>query len=105
MQALSSCAPDDALLARYGGEEFACLLPATDTPRAAAIAEAMRAAVAALVVQIPDGPRDARVSISAGVASRVLRTPDDKAALLREADIALYQAKDAGRNCVRSAPG
>lgn len=105
VQALSSCAPDDALLARYGGEEFACLLPATDTPRAAAIAEAMRAAVAALVVQIPDGPRDARVSISAGVASRVLRTPDDKAALLREADIALYQAKDAGRNCVRSAPG
>lgn len=105
VQALSSCAPQDALLARYGGEEFACLLPGKDTTTAAAIAEDMRAAVEALVVQIPDGPQDTRVSISAGVASRVLRTPDDRAALLREADIALYRAKDAGRNCVRSAPG
>ena len=69
-----------------------------------AIAERMRAAVQALVVAIPDGPSDTRVTISAGVASRTLRVPEDKARLLREADIALYQAKDAGRNCVCIAP-
>ncbi|MEG2940492.1 MAG: diguanylate cyclase [Thermomonas sp.] len=103
VQALASCTPDEAVLARYGGEEFACLLPGMDTAQAAAVAEEMRAAVDAMSVQIPDGPQDARVSVSAGVASRTLHAPEDRQRLLRDADIALYQAKGAGRNCVRIA--
>jgi diguanylate cyclase (GGDEF)-like protein len=103
VQAMVSCTPDDALLTRYGGEEFACLLPGTGTARAAEVAEDMRAAVATMTVQIPDGPQHAKVSVSAGVASRVLEMPEDRPRLLRDADIALYRAKDAGRNCVRIA--
>lgn len=102
MEALLSCTPGHALLARYGGEEFACLLPAMDAGEATAVAERMRAAVESMSVQVPDGPQDARVSVSAGVASRVLRTLEDRQRLLRDADIALYQAKGAGRNCVRT---
>ncbi|HSD18084.1 MAG TPA: diguanylate cyclase [Thermomonas sp.] len=105
VQALSSCTPADALLARYGGEEFACLLPGSDAMQAAAVAERMRAAVASMRVQIPDGPQDARVSVSAGVASRILHAVEDRQRLLRDADIALYQAKGAGRNCVRTSAG
>ena len=102
VQALLSCTPTDALLARYGGEEFACLLPGIDAIQATSVAERMRAAVESMSVQIPDGPQDARVSVSAGVASRSLRTLEDRQRLLRDADIALYQAKDAGRNRVRT---
>ncbi|GHB95169.1 ligand-binding sensor domain-containing diguanylate cyclase [Thermomonas carbonis] len=102
VDAMSSCTPADALLARYGGEEFACLLPGVTTAAAADVAERMRAAVEATSVQIPDGPQDARVSVSAGVASRVLRTLEDRQRLLRDADVALYQAKGEGRNCVRT---
>ena len=105
VEAMASRAPAGALLARYGGEEFACLLPGIDTATAADVAERMRAAVAAMTVQIPDGPQDARVSISAGVASRHLHAPEDRQRLLRDADIALHQAKDAGRNCVRISAG
>ena len=103
VQAMSSATPDEAVLARYGGEEFACLLPGMDTAQAVAVAESMRIAVAAMSLQIQDGPQDARVSVSAGVASRTLLAPEDRHRLLRDADIALYRAKNAGRNCVRAA--
>lgn len=105
VQALLSRTPADALLARYGGEEFACLLPGIDAVEATTVAERMRAAVESTSVQIPDGPQDARVSVSAGVASRVLRTLEDRQRLLRDADVALYQAKGEGRNCVRTSAG
>lgn len=105
VQAMASCTPQEGLLARYGGEEFACLLPGMDTAQAAAVAEDMRAAVAAMSVQIPDGPQDARVTVSAGVASRALESTEDRQRLLRDADIALYQAKAAGRDCVRVSAG
>ena len=105
VEALLSCTPENALLTRYGGEEFACLLPGIDAEQATTVAERMRAAVESMSVQIPDGPQDARVSVSAGVASRVLRTLEDRQRLLRDADVALYQAKGAGRNCVRTSAG
>lgn len=95
------CAPDDALVARYGGEEFACLLPNTNTMQAAALAERMRAAVADHEIPVPVEARTMHVTISAGVASTLLAAPGDAHRLLRDADMALYQAKRDGRNCVR----
>jgi diguanylate cyclase (GGDEF)-like protein len=100
-QAMREAAPAGALVARYGGEEFACLLPMTSVEQARELAEDMRAAVEACRVALPGVEAFNRVTISAGVASQIIETAADAHRLLREADIALYQAKRDGRNCVR----
>ncbi len=98
--AMRDCAPPQALVARYGGEEFACLLPRSDMTQASAIAECMRAAIAARDIPIPGSTLTTRVTISAGVACTILVIPADAHRLLRDADMALYQAKREGRNRV-----
>jgi diguanylate cyclase (GGDEF)-like protein len=87
-------------VARYGGEEIAMILPDTDAQGAQVVAEAARAAVAAL--EVVHATSDlGYVSISAGVAvhfpGTALERPQD---LLQAADGALYRAKKAGRNRV-----
>jgi len=85
------------VVARIGGEEFAVLLPSTDLPRAAVVAERLRAIVASTVVQF-EGSR-IRYTVSAGVA----HLDDGEGGidlLLKRADQALYAAKRAGRNRV-----
>jgi diguanylate cyclase (GGDEF)-like protein len=103
---MRACAPPDALLARYGGEEFACLLPDADLGAGVALAERFRRAIAAFDVPIPGSDLTQRVTISAGVASALLRNATDAHHLLRDADKALYQAKGDGRNrvCAASPP-
>jgi diguanylate cyclase (GGDEF)-like protein/PAS domain S-box-containing protein len=79
------------LVARIGGEEFAWLLPETDAASARSVADRAREA-------IEDEPFElaGTVTISAGVCS--LRESGDAESLLKFADIALYGAKEAGRN-------
>lgn len=80
-------------LYRYGGEEFAVLLPQRRLPEAAALAEALRARVAA-------EPLDGLpMTISIGVAESP-GPPEALAATLARADAALYRAKREGRNRV-----
>jgi diguanylate cyclase (GGDEF)-like protein len=100
-KAMQAAAPEGSLLSRYGGEEFALLLD-SDLAGAVAVAERIRAAVEVADVPIPGTAVVNHVTISAGVASRLLATMDDAHHLLREADNALYHAKSDGRNCVRS---
>jgi diguanylate cyclase (GGDEF)-like protein len=88
------------ILGRYGGEEFAALLPDTDFQLALKVAERLRAAVAATPILTQAGP--IAITISIGVA-RWADDLADLAALLDRADHALYQAKAAGRNCIRIA--
>lgn len=102
--AMRAGVPANAIAARYGGEEFACLLFDCSEVEARAVAERIRAAVAACPLPVPGhGGLINHVTISAGVAARVLVSNDDAQLLLRDADDALYRAKRDGRNCVRAA--
>lgn len=84
-------------IARYGGEEFAALLPDASREDACTIAERLRQAVARLDIPHP-GTAAGRVTVSIGVAAMV-PPPDALCYLLvAQADLALYSAKDGGRN-------
>ncbi|AQR64986.1 hypothetical protein BXU06_07840 [Aquaspirillum sp. LM1] len=91
-------------LARYGGEEFAALLVQADASQAVRVAERIRAAVAASPVCLGEG-MDIPVTLSIGVSTfHGLRAQENASQaggrLLHEADTALYQAKEGGRNRV-----
>jgi diguanylate cyclase (GGDEF)-like protein len=87
---------------RVGGEEFAVLLAGTDVAGAMVVAERLRVAIAAAPVEVDDGQR-VTVTASIGVALADGTKPSD--ALLRAADLALYAAKNGGRNRVVAASG
>ncbi|WP_420415220.1 GGDEF domain-containing protein [Roseibium sp.] len=86
---------------RYGGEEFAIILPHTELDQAAEIAEKIRAAVMAKeLVKRSTGENLGRVTISAGVAA--FGQNDTAHSIIARADEAMYAAKNAGRNLVRT---
>jgi diguanylate cyclase (GGDEF)-like protein/PAS domain S-box-containing protein len=87
-----------ALSARYGGEEFAIILPGVSEADALIVAEAVRLRVRALEMPNAASARG-YLSISVGVATRNSQTPNE-AVLVGEADLALYEAKRRGRDCV-----
>jgi diguanylate cyclase (GGDEF)-like protein len=85
---------NDTSVFRYGGEEFALLIPGATLDRASAIADEVRADVAAAkLCGLP-------VTASFGVAA--LREGDAPSTILERADRALYNAKRSGRNRVSS---
>lgn len=88
------------LSARYGGEEFVVVLPGVTEEGAIKIAESIRLQVRALSIENSSSDRG-QVTVSAGLASKSTSTLDE-AALVGEADTALYEAKRAGRNRVVS---
>lgn len=85
------------VLARMGGEEFLLICPDSSLAEAAISAERFRRAVEENQIQQPSF--QGGVTISLGVAEAVDATPDLDA-LLKMADLAVYQAKNDGRNRV-----
>ncbi|WP_133500220.1 diguanylate cyclase [Cognatilysobacter terrigena] len=86
-------------IGRMGGEEFVVLLPDTTIDAARQVAERLRANVEAL--NFRDIAPALKVTISVGVTALAPRDAG-LADLVARADQALYQAKAAGRNCVRT---
>jgi len=84
------------LLGRYGGDEFALLFPETPLEGERQVTDRIRRAVAAIELA-PQGVA-VKLTISAGLAERV--NDEVMTAACQRADAALYQAKDAGRDCV-----
>lgn len=90
------------LACRLGGEEFVVVMPETDGNVASRVAERIRAEIANTPF-VRDGNGGAiEVTASVGVAA-MLRVSDSVDALLKRADLALYEAKNAGRNRVVAA--
>lgn len=96
----STCKRTTDMVARYGGEEFAMVLPDTSPENAALVAEAMRKSVEDLKMDHPESDLGL-VTISLGVYSAVPDDKDDAESMLKNADDALYQAKQNGRNQVK----
>ena len=88
------------VVARFGGEEFVILLPNTDKNGAVNIARKITKTIEDTPIQ-PKGQKPFHVTISAGVASVISEDTsiDDT---INRADMALYEAKNSGRNRVIS---
>ncbi|WP_460747315.1 sensor domain-containing diguanylate cyclase [Nocardiopsis oceani] len=85
------------LLGRFGGEEFVVLLPGADTTEAWQAAERLRSQVGRMEIAVDDVP--VSITISIGVAV-VGYHGNDLVELLTAADLALYRAKETGRDRV-----
>ncbi|GII79019.1 GGDEF domain-containing protein [Sphaerisporangium rufum] len=101
--ALRSQLRDYDVVGRFGGEEFVVLLPRADVAEARRVAERLRSRVGRMAIPVDDAM--ITVTISAGVAIMSLHG-DDLIELLAAADLALYRAKELGRDrvCLPAAP-
>ncbi len=84
------------ILARYGGDEFVILMPETKADDAVKLLERIRTEVQKIPVA-----ENISMTISCGVAQRLPGSKDASSEIIRRADLALYEAKNVGRNCVK----
>lgn len=87
------------IAARFGGEEFVIVLPETEVAEAYAIAERLRVIIANTRFEVPTSKEPVRATMSFGLASFPWAGFSTDG-LLHSADVALYHAKERGRNRV-----
>ncbi len=88
------------ILGRIGGEEFLVVLPGTSVQQAYEVAERIRHAIKDKDIMLKG--KVVNISASFGIA-QLAKQHDNFNQLFHQADIALYQAKDSGRNCIKLA--
>lgn len=93
---LATLAHPTGKLARFGGDEFIVAIPVADIDDAMALADRIRFSLNE-PVELEHGP----VDISASIGLSISNASSSADELLRHADVALYEAKAHGRNCVR----
>ncbi len=100
LRKLAECMRDEKrspdILARYGGDEFVILMPETRADDAVKLLERIRSKV-----QQIDVAEGVSMTISCGISRSLTNRDDSSSEVSRRADLALYEAKSAGRNCVK----
>ena len=84
------------ILTRYGGDEFVIIMPETKAKDAVILLERIRAKTQEIKVV-----EDLTMTISCGIAQSLSEPADSSREVMRRADLALYEAKSAGRNRVK----
>jgi two-component system chemotaxis response regulator CheY len=98
-QLTTSARPYDCL-GRYGGEEFVVCLPGATGLQAVSVAERIRVQIENMEIMLPDDTRSIRITASFGTACYAAGSVESLDLLIKNADDALYLAKDKGRNRV-----
>ena len=95
--ALRSAVRQNDHVGRYGGEEFLVVLPGLDATQARMLAERIRTTIAATVLELPNNQC---LSLSASLGMSCVAVADEVTVehLIKQADLALYRAKDSGRD-------
>lgn len=99
-QLIKSHVREEDVVCRWGGEEFLVMLSGCDLTHARDITEVIRSAVAGL--QFPFNNEVAKITLSAGLAQ--MQEEESLGQIVERADHHLYQAKNAGRNCIKPDP-
>ncbi|MCP4613850.1 MAG: diguanylate cyclase [Planctomycetes bacterium] len=84
------------ILTRYGGDEFVMIMPETKAIDAVTLLERIRDKVQQIKLT-----ENLSMTISCGIAEYSFKPTDSSREVMRRADLALYEAKSAGRNCVK----
>ncbi|MBT0879401.1 MULTISPECIES: GGDEF domain-containing protein [unclassified Campylobacter] len=92
----------DDVLARLGGDEFFVLLPNTDIDGAMLLAKTLLNVTRSLNIQVGNKLDDRwKSSISIGVATILPTTITNSNDFMKKTDLAVYAAKNAGKNCIK----
>ena len=84
------------ILTRYGGDEFVMIMPETKAIDAVILLERIRDKVQQIKLT-----KNLPMTISCGIAEHSFKPIESTREVMRRADMALYEAKSAGRNCVK----
>ena len=100
-QAVQSAIRQSDIIGRYGGEEFTLLLPETSLKGAIPYAERLRKRIEGMCFSDPN--ISLKITLSGGIASYPEHNAQTVDELLQKADLALYRAKEKGRNRIEVA--